>query len=40
MAEIGKPVRRRIIVPEEMPQPAPAEPERTAPAHSPEREPV
>ena len=47
MAEIGNPLRRRVVVPEETPQHAPVLPERKEPAMPvnkpvkvPEREPA
>jgi hypothetical protein len=40
LAEIGSPVRRHIVIPNEAPEHAPAEPTRPAPAKEPEKEPA
>jgi len=42
MAEIGKPEKRRVLVPDETPAPAPqrVSPEPKSPAKVPEREPA
>jgi hypothetical protein len=40
MAEIGKPEKRRVLVPEEMPQPARVVPAPKSPVKVPEREPA
>jgi hypothetical protein len=40
LAEIGSPVRRHIVIPNEAPEHAPAEPSRPAPAKEPEKEPA
>jgi hypothetical protein len=41
MAEIGKPEKRRVLVPDETPAPTPqVVPERKSPAKVPEREPA
>jgi hypothetical protein len=41
MAEIGKPEKRRVLVPDETPAPAPrVVPEPKSPANVPEREPA
>ena len=41
MAEIGNPERRRVLVPEEQPAPAPVVvPERKAPVKVPEEQPA
>lgn len=40
MAEIGKPERRRVVVPDEMPAPPRVVPERKSPAKVPEQEPT
>jgi hypothetical protein len=40
MAEIGKPIKRRVVVPEEEPEPARVAPKREEPVKVPEREPA
>jgi hypothetical protein len=40
MAEIGNPVKRRIIIPDERPEPARFVPEPKEPVKVPEREPA
>jgi hypothetical protein len=40
MAEIGNPLRRRVVMPEETPQHAPVLPERKEPAKVPVKKPV
>jgi hypothetical protein len=40
MAEIGNPQKRRVLVPEEEPQPARVAPKRKEPEKVPEKEPA